>query len=150
MLLVPDRASAESFLERAISALRTLGIAAEIVEQTPDVAVPGPIDLRAIGVLIDVHGDLSGLTWQFPLAVTQHAANVMAPELALDPGILEATASELANMLTGRGLDALADHGIQVDLALPRITDSSEAGVTGQLATTHGVIVVIFHRATPE
>jgi len=150
VLLVPDRASAASFLERAIGALRTLGIAAEIVEQTPDVAVPGPIDLRAIGVLIDVHGDLSGLTWQFPLAVTQHAASVMAPELALDPAILEATASELANMLTGRGLDALASHGIQVDLALPRITASSEAGVAGQLATNHGVIVVIFHRSTPE
>jgi len=147
---VPDRASAASFLQRAIAALRTLGIPAEIVEQTPDVAVPGPIDLRAIGVLIDVHGDLSGLTWQFPLAVTQHAASVMAPELALDPGVLEATASELANMLTGRGLDALADHGIQVDLALPQITACCEAGVAGQLATTHGVIVVIFHRSTPE
>ena len=150
MLLVPDRASAASFLERAIGALRTIGISAEIVEQTPDVAVPGPIDLRAIGVLIDVHGDLSGMTWQFPLAVTQHAANVMAPELALDPAILEATASELANMLTGRGLDALADHGIQIDLALPRITESSAAGIAGQLATAHGVIVVIFHRAAPE
>jgi CheY-specific phosphatase CheX len=144
VLLVPDPLLVAEFLATAIGVLRQVGITAIIVEHDLGVISTGPLDPRMIGVVIEISGDLSGLTWHFPIAVTEQAASVLAPELELDPEILGAAAAELANMLTGRGLTVLA--GDHVEIAPPQLTLFTGAGVTGRLATTLGAIAVIFHR----
>jgi CheY-specific phosphatase CheX len=141
----PDRERTTSFLNSVVEMLGAFGIAAEICDRVPDPGTTGPIDMQAIGVLICVTGDLSGLTWQFPIAVTRRAASVFAPGIALEPEILEAAASELANVLTGRGLEAFACHGPEVEIAPPQITSIAKSGVTGQVTTELGLIVVSFH-----
>jgi CheY-specific phosphatase CheX len=143
---VPDRARTIGFLRSVVEVLGAFGISAEICEGATELATTGPIDMHAIGVLICVSGDLTGLTWQFPIAVTRRAASVLAPGLALEPEILEAAASELANVLTGRGLDALACHGIDFEIAPPRITSIAMSGDIRQVTTDLGLIVVSFHR----
>ncbi len=150
MLPVPDLETVGEFLDNAISVLRTYGIDAVVLDRAPRVAPTGPIDTREIGVIIHVRGDLSGVTWQFPIAVTRHAASVIAPELGLEHEILEAAASELANVLTGRAMAALASHGVEIEIEPPQITPTAKGGVTGRLTTEHGSIVVIFHRTTSE
>src|SRR5262245_10407835 len=111
--------------------LGMFGITAEICDRTQYATRTAPIDMQAIGVLICVTGDLTGLTWQFPIAVTRRAAKILAPGLELDREILEAAASELANVLTGRGLDALACTGIDVEIGPPQITSTAVSGAIG-------------------
>jgi CheY-specific phosphatase CheX len=142
---VPDHARTIGFLRRVVEMLGVFGISAEICEAGTRLATTGPIDMHAIGVLICVSGDLTGVTWQFPIAVTRRAASVLAPGLALEPAILEAAASELANVLTGRGLDALAGHGVDFEIAPPRITSVAPSGAISQVTTDLGLIVVSFH-----
>jgi CheY-specific phosphatase CheX len=142
--LVPDPLTVTEFLVTAIGVLHQVGITAVLVDRDLGVTSTGPLDPRTIGVVIEISGDLSGLTWHFPLAVTQHAASVLAPDLELDPELLEAAATELANMLTGRGLTVLA--GEHVEIAPPQLTLVTGPGVTGRLTTTLGAIAVIFHR----
>lgn len=146
MLPVPDPETVGEFLDNAIGVLRTFGIDAVVLERAPLVTVTERIEPRAIGVVIHVRGDLSGVTWQFPIEVTRHAASVIAPEIEIDATILEAAASELANILTGRGMTALASHGVEIEIEPPQITPTAEAGITGRLTTELGAIVVIFHR----
>jgi len=148
VLALPDPDTVEDFLDNAIGVLHTFGITAVVLDHTPRIATTGPIDLRVIGVVIHVRGDIAGVTWQFPIAVTRQAASVFAPDLELDPGILEAAASELANVLTGRGLIALESHGLEIEISPPQITPTTRAGVTGRLTTELGAIVVVFHRRT--
>jgi CheY-specific phosphatase CheX len=150
VLLVPDLETVGDFLDNAIGVLRTYGIDAVVLDRAPCVAPTGSIDTRLISVVIHVRGDLSGVTWQFPIAVTRHAASVIAPELGLDPEILELAASELANVLTGRGMTALSSHGVEIEIEPPQITPTARAGVTGQLTTELGSIVVIFHRGATD
>lgn len=145
MLPVPDPETVGDFLDNAIGVLRTFGIEATVLDRAPHVASTEPVDTRRIGVVIHVRGDLAGVTWQFPIEVTRQAASVIAPEIEIDPSILEAAASELANMLTGRGLIALADHGVEVEIEPPQITPTSEGGVSGRLTTELGSIIVVFH-----
>lgn len=143
-----DPSFTHGFLEVAVDVLRAFGLSAEVIAETPRIAMAGPVERRAIGVLVRVHGDLESLTWQFPVSVTEHAANVFAPGIALDAEVLEGTASELANILTGRGLRALADSGVSADIEPPEITVLATAGLRGQLSTQLGDILVIFHRAS--
>jgi CheY-specific phosphatase CheX len=140
-----DRDTKASFLSNVVEMLGAFGITAEVCDGAQYATTTGPIDMQTIGVLICVTGDLSGLTWQFPIAVTRRAATVLAPGIALEPEILEAAASELANVLTGRGLDALACQGIDFEIAPPRITSTALSGASTQLATELGLIVVSFH-----
>lgn len=146
-----DRDTTATFLSNVIEMLGAFGITAEVCNCSDYATTTGPIDMQAIGVLICVTGDLSGLTWQFPIAVTRRAATMLAPGVALEPEILEAAASELANVLTGRGLDALACQGIDFEIAPPRITSTALSGEITQLATELGLILVSFHggSATP-
>lgn len=148
MLPVPDPDTVGDFLDNAIGVLRTFGIDAVVLDRAPRVQQTERIDTRVIGVVIHVRGDLTGVTWQFPIAVTRHAASVIAPELEIDPSILEAAASELANMLTGRGMAALASHGVEIEIDPPQITPTAQGGVTGRLTTELGAIVVVFHRTS--
>jgi len=141
----PDTAFADGFLASAVEVLRSFGLSAEVLDETPSIAVPGPVERRAIGVLVRVHGNPNGMTWQFPVSVTEHAANVFAPGIGLDSQVLEACASELANILTGRGLHALAEHG-DLEIEPPQITMLATAGLRSQLTTQLGDILVIFHR----
>lgn len=142
-----DSAFADGFLETAVEVLRSFGLSAEVLAETPSIQIPGPVERRAIGVLVRVQGDMHSMTWQFPVSVTEHAAHVFAPGIALDGEVLEACASELANILTGRGLHTLAPN-VNGDLEPPEITMLATAGLRGQLTTQLGDILVIFHRAS--
>ncbi|MEO8698392.1 MAG: hypothetical protein ABI867_00075 [Kofleriaceae bacterium] len=131
-----------AFLDTARSVLRdAVGIDATL----------GPISPRRsrvedrIAVVIEVHGDLTGLTWLFPEAFATHAAHAMAPSLPVAPELLILVVSELANQLTGRGVCALAEHGIHIELDPPHLTTATASGVTGSLDTELGSIEIVFH-----
>jgi CheY-specific phosphatase CheX len=111
----------------------------------------GPISPRRsrtegrIAVLVEVHGDLTGLTFFFPEAFATHTAETMAPSVPLEPELVQLAVSELANVLTGRGVYALAEHGIHIELDPPHLTTATASGVTGTLVTDLGSIEIVFH-----
>lgn len=98
-----------------------------------------------IAVIIHVRGDLTGLTWLFPHALCARAASQMCPAVSIDAELLQLAANELANILTGRCADALAAHGIRIELEPPQVTAVTPSGMAGTLETELGPVEVVFH-----
>jgi CheY-specific phosphatase CheX len=98
-----------------------------------------------IAVIIHVRGDLTGLTWLFPHALAARAAHTLAPSFPVDAEMLQLAASELANILTGRCADALAAHGIHIEIEPPQVAAVTPSGMAGTLETELGPIEIIFH-----
>jgi len=135
----PDRELLLAFLSDAVSVLHeACGVAATV----DDRAVPTGSE---IAVIIHAHGDLSGVTWTFPCELARRVAQHMVPGIDPDPELCEAAASELANVLTGRGLAVLAAHGVTVEIEPPRVIAAAAPGIAGRLATALGAIGVVFH-----
>lgn len=132
----------DSFLARVIDVLREVAcVDASVVR----LAGPAPDGVAQIAVIIRARGDLSGMTWSFPVEVARRVAVQMVPGIDPDPAICEAAAAELANVLTGRGLVYLAERGMQIEIEPPEIAPVSADGVAGALGTAHGTIEVVFH-----
>jgi CheY-specific phosphatase CheX len=96
-------------------------------------------------VVIHVRGDLSGVSWRIPTAVATRLAEVMAPGIEIDAAMHELAAAELANILTGRGVGALALHGLTAEIEPPELAMTGERGLVVVLATELGAIEVAFH-----
>jgi CheY-specific phosphatase CheX len=138
----PDIVAIGDFLATVVGVLHQYGVGAAV-----DGMPSGNSTRIDIAVVIHVRGDLSRVTWRFPVAIARRAATTMAPDLPLDPPVLEAAAAELANVLTGRGATTLAGHGIRIDIEPPDLSGSIPGGVVGLLATELGTIKVMFHGA---
>jgi CheY-specific phosphatase CheX len=136
----PDIVAIGDFLATIVGVLNQYGVGAAIDGHSQEISRVEPI-----AVVIHVRGDLSRVTWQFPVRVARRAATTMAPGLPLEPSVLEAAAAELANVLTGRGATTLAEHGIRIDIEPPQMEAATPGGVVGLLATELGTIKVMFH-----
>lgn len=139
MSRAPDRELLGAFLHDVVGALHeACGVAATI----DDRAV---YEGTEIAVIIHVHGDLSGVTWTFPIELARRVVLQMIPDIEPDPSLCEAAAAELANILTGRGLATLAAHGVTAEIEPPRVIAAAAPGVGAWLATELGPIGVVFH-----
>jgi CheY-specific phosphatase CheX len=98
-----------------------------------------------IVVVIYVRGDLSGVSWRIPTAIAGCLLEVMAPGIEIDAAMHELASAELANILTGRGLGALALHGVTAEISPPELAITGERGLVVVLATELGAIEVTFH-----
>ena len=136
----PDIVAVGDFLSTVVAVLQQFGVGAAVDD--PSHSDGNRVD---IAVVIHVRGDLSQVTWRFPVEVARRAANCMAPGMVLDASLLEAAASELANVLTGRGVTTLAAHGIEIDIEPPTVASIAPGGIVGLLATELGTIKVMFH-----
>lgn len=136
-----------AFLDDATSVLRGMvGNGTTGVIPLP-IAPPATQPDTTISVVVKARGDLAGFTWSFPAAMAARVAERMVPGIAVDPSICEAAASEMANVLTGRGLIALADRGVVCDIEPPEITTNDSQGSTYVVGTDAGSISVTFHQA---
>ena len=141
MPLVPDPGTVRDFLASTISVLReTTGTAASVAtagtRRTPD---------EAIAIIVHARGHLTGLTWTFPFELLRDAARYMVEGIEPDRAICEATASELANILTGRGASLLESHGVVLEIEPPVVGSLACPGTIAFLTTPSGVIEIIFH-----
>ncbi|MBA2541519.1 MAG: hypothetical protein H0V17_17890 [Deltaproteobacteria bacterium] len=135
----PDIVAVGDFLATIVGVLQQYGIGAGLDDRAPEQSAR-----TDIAVVIHVRGDLSQVSWRFPVELARRAAIQMVPDIAIDPSILEAAAGELANVLTGRGVTTLAAHGIQIEIDPPTIAEITPGGVIGLLATDLGTIKVMF------
>ncbi len=142
MSRAPDLVAIGDFLATIVGVLQQYGIGAGL-----DSGLPERTGRTDIAVVIHVRGDLTQVGWRFPVEIARRAASAMVPDLPLDASLLEAAASELANVLTGRGLVKLAAHGIQIEIEPPTVEPIAPGGVVGLLATDLGTIKVMFSRA---
>lgn len=133
----PDIVAIGDFLATIVGVLHQYGIGAGLDDREKS-------PLNDIAVVIHVRGDLSQVSWRFPVEIARRAATWMVPDIPPDPAILEAAASELANVLTGRGMTTLAAHGIRIEIEPPTIAAIPPGGVIGLLATDLGTIKVMF------
>ncbi|MBX3155950.1 MAG: hypothetical protein KF773_08120 [Deltaproteobacteria bacterium] len=101
---------------------------------------------EGIVVVIHVRGDLSGVSWRIPVAIAARLVEVMAPGVEADAAMHELGAAELANILTGRGVGALAAHGIAAEIEPPELAVTGERGLVVVLSTELGAIEVGFHQ----
>jgi CheY-specific phosphatase CheX len=135
----PDRELLGAFLDDIVDVLNeACGVAAIVDEHAVSTG-------SEIAVIIHVHGDLSGVTWTFPTELARRLAEQMIPGVEPDPVLCEAAASELANMLTGRGLAALAARGVHIEIEPPRVIAAAAPGVCSALSTDLGTVGVVFH-----
>lgn len=139
MSRAPDRELLGAFLDDIVPVLHEACGVAAVVDN--GAAFTG----SEIAVIIHVHGDLSGVTWTFPAELARRLAEQMIPGVEPDPVMCEAAASELANILTGRGLAALAARGVHVEIEPPRVIAAAAPGVRGALSTVLGAVGVVFH-----
>jgi CheY-specific phosphatase CheX len=135
----PDIVAIGDFLATIVGVLKQYGIGAGM-----DVSSPERTSRTDIAVVIHVSGDLTQVGWRFPVEIAKRAAETMVPDMPQDASLLEAAASELANVLTGRGATRLAAHGIQIDIEPPTVERATPGGVVGLLATDLGTIKVMF------
>lgn len=126
-----------------------LASAADVLHEATGVGISAPRASSrsedAIAIIIHTRGSLSGVTWRFPLALAVRAAWRMAPDMVPDHALCELAAGELANILTGRGLEALAECGVNIEIEPPQIAVACAPGVSGQLCTELGAVEVVFH-----
>ncbi len=138
---VPDVSTVHDFLLSAIAVLReTTGTSAVVA--LPQVR-RGNED--AIAIIVPARGDLTALTWTFPCEMLREAARFMVEGIEPDRSLCEATAGELANILTGRGAAALESHGLFLDIQPPELGALARAGTIAFLDTPRGVIEIVFH-----
>lgn len=130
-----------AFLDDARAVLRTM--IDDAVARTDVSAAP------EISVVVHARGDVAGFTWKFPAEVTERAAEHLVPGVPPDPELREAAASELANMLTGRGLQTLADRGIVCEIEPPQIARGDAPGSTYVVDTQAGAVSVTITITTP-
>ncbi len=138
---VPDLSTVHDFLLSTIAVLR---------ETTGTSAVVAMPEIRhghdnAVAIIVHARGDLTAFTWTFPFEMLQDAARFMVDGIEPDRSLCEATASELANILTGRGAAALESHGLFVDIQPPVLGAFAQPGTIAFLATPRGVIEIVFH-----
>ena len=139
MSRAPDIVAIGDFLSTIVGVLQQYGIGAGLDDRDLERSSP-----TEIAVVIHVRGDLTQVGWRFPVEIARRAATQMVPDMPLDSSILEAAASELANVLTGRGMMTLAAHGIQIEIEPPTVAAIPPGGVIGLLATDLGTIKVMF------
>ena len=128
-----------AFLDDATSVLRTM-----MGTQVDRPVVP-EAESRMISVVVHARGDLAGFTWSFPAEVAERVAENMVPGMQPDPELREAAASELANVLTGRGLQTLAERGVMCEIEPPQISHGESHGSTYVVDTQVGAVSVTFH-----
>lgn len=126
-----------AFLDDAASVLRSM-VGTQLARRIAT-------DERVISILVRARGDLAGFTWTFSPEVAERVANHLVPGIAPDPQLCEAAASELANMLTGRGLQTLADRGVVCEIEPPEISPGSATGSTYVVDTDVGAVSVTIH-----
>lgn len=138
---VPDPGTVRDFLASTISVLR------ETTGTSAAVASPGTrrTNEDAIAIIVHARGQLSGLTWSFPFELLRDAARHMVEGIEPDREVCEATASELANILTGRGAASLESHGVVLEIEPPEVGALACPGIIAFLTTPNGVIEIIFH-----
>lgn len=98
-----------------------------------------------LAVAVPTRGDLASVIWLFPIGLAERAARVMAPGLMFDDELRGHVLTELATILTGRGLATLMLHGVRVELDAPGIVSASPSGIVGALVTEFGAIELAFH-----
>ncbi len=138
---VPDQSTVRDFLRSTIAVLR---------ETTGTSATVAPPETRrtvdeVVAIIVHARGHLTGLTWTFPFELLRDAARHMVEGIEPDRAVCEATASELANILTGRGAAALESHGIFVEIQPPQLGAFAYPGTIAFLTTPSGVIEIVFH-----
>lgn len=133
----------EKFLAEVIESFR------EAVGVDALVGPAGETTDHSISVMVHVRGHLSGVAWSFPVEIARLAATRMVPGIDPDHEICTAAAAELANILTGRGLATLADHGFHIEIEPPQVRDDPPHGRGGTLGTEHGAVAVVFHEGRP-
>lgn len=125
-----------------------LGTAGRVLTEATGVALATTAERTTdpmIAVIIHTRGDLSGVTWRFPVALVARMAWSMIPDCVPDAALCELAAGELANILTGRGLAALASHGVAIEMEPPQIAAACAPGIAGELRTELGAVEVVFH-----
>lgn len=100
---------------------------------------------ETMAVIIRARGDFAAVTWCFPVALVRDAALRMVPGLALDQALCQAAAAELANVLTGRGIEALEGHGLHIEIEPPELGFHPAPGTWATLVTSRGTVVVVLH-----
>ncbi|MCX5741510.1 MAG: chemotaxis protein CheC [Proteobacteria bacterium] len=128
----------------------------EVLHETTGVTAvfdlgPGVPREEEITIMIHARGDLCGLSWTFPVALARAASRHMVPGLEFDRAICEVVASEIANIVTGRGATVLEQHGITIAIATPEVGDRFDdtENTRARLATIYGPIDVVFHELAP-
>jgi CheY-specific phosphatase CheX len=136
VLPAPD-AALRAFLEAARDVLwDAIGVEARVGSQ-PHVGQDG------FTVVIRARGDLAGVAFRFPVVFARHVARTMAPGLPYDRELGVLAVGELANQLTGRGLPALAAHGVVLDIEPPIVDRPIVSYVAaGTLVTELGVVEI--------
>lgn len=126
-----------AFLDDAASVLRSM-VGTQLARRIAT-------DERVISILVRARGALSGFTWTFSPEVAERVATHLVPGTAPDPQLCEAAASELANMLTGRGLQTLAERGLVLEIEPPELSRGGAPGATYVVDTDVGVVSVTIH-----
>lgn len=138
---VPDQSTVRDFLLSTIAVLReTTGTSAVVAP--PE--TPRTLD-EVVAIIVHARGQLTGLTWTFPFELLRDAVRHMVDGIEPDRAVCEAMASELANILTGRGAAALESHGIVLEIEPPTLGAFACPGTIAFLMTPSGVIEVVFH-----
>lgn len=144
--MLMDRNAFDAFLTSVVDVLGgAMGVRA-VVDGAPH-AEPHPTSPPpTIMVIVDMHGALTGVTWLFPHDLAHEVARQMLAVAEPDPSFDEAAAAELANVLTGRAMQALEGRGFQLELAPPRTSLPPIApGVCARVRTDRGAIDIVFH-----
>lgn len=129
------------FLEASVRHLRsTVGLDAVVALSGGPVAPH-----RTVAVSLDLHGDIEGVvTWVFPQPIALELVRQLSSDPDPSEDAADAGATELANILTGRASEALADHGYRAEIGVPRIhVGPLPSGPTLRLVTPHGVIDLV-------
>jgi CheY-specific phosphatase CheX len=137
----------EAFLAAVADVLvNTMDVEATVVPGAQPAPAGAP--LPTIMVAIDINGKLTGVTWLFPQALVAEVAWQMLGGADVSQDLLREAAAELANMLTGRAMEALEALGFKLVIAPPRTTSLPlPPGLCGRVDCTFGAIDVVFHGA---
>ena len=142
--VVDERVLAD-FLATAVEVLRDATGAEAVVEfEARDAS------RETIVVMIRARGDLSGVTWSFPVMLVREVASRMVGDMEIDRALIDAAATELANILMGRAAHTLELHGLRLDMGVPELGCLHSApGIWATLATPSGSVAVVFHPPEP-
>jgi len=139
-------AAVDGFLSIVMRCLRsTIGVDA-VVAAIGDTVSPE----HTIAVAIDVTGDLRGpVTWVFPRPIALELVRRLLADPDPDPDTASDGATELANILTGRALEALEARGFECAIGVPRIhIGALPGGITVRMATSDGPIDLVLSMLT--
>lgn len=105
---------------------------------------------QTIAVALDFFGDVRGpVTWVFPKQIALELIRRLMEDPDPSPDTATEGATELANILTGRGTEILEAHGFRCEIGVPRVhLGDLPEGIAVRMSTADGPIDVILGMST--